>query len=82
MMKSAVYSKTIWFSLLVMALQFLENNASWFQSLVPDSYGELAGYGIGIIIAILRLVTSKGIGKEKPKPRTAPKLNDRDLKGF
>ena len=66
-------SKTMWFGFLVMAATWLANNTSVIQDLVPDQYDELAGYAIGIVIWVLRYVTTqpleeKGVDVRKVHP--------------
>lgn len=82
--KNIFKSKTMGFALLVMLIQFLDSNSHWFQSLVPDNYGEVAGYAIGLIIAGLRLATVKPVvlPNKVPKFSKSPKFDNEGLKDF
>lgn len=53
-------SKTVWFSILVMALGIVEVNFPMLQDLLGDHYG-LSFIAISIIMGILRMVTVKPI---------------------
>ena len=95
--KGAFRSKTIWFGAAVMIGTWLSQNTDLIQSFIPDRYDELAGYFIGIMIWVLRYITTeplqeKAIDTKKThpptkKPTASDVLNnslnvDNDLKDF
>jgi hypothetical protein len=51
-------SKTMWFSLLLVVFGALLDNFSYLQSIIDQKYYGLLLVGIGIIVAILRFLTT------------------------
>ena len=61
MTKSAMHSKTMWFSLALVILGALYDNFSYIQNIIdPRLYGVLL-IVIGIAVAILRFITTDSI---------------------
>lgn len=57
--------KTILFSLMVTVLGFLEAfDITQFADFIPDNYEPLALSLIGVIVAVLRLVTKTPVGQK------------------
>lgn len=57
--------KTILFSLVVTVLGFLEAfDVTQFAQYIPDNYEPLAISVIGVIVAVLRLITKTPVGKK------------------
>jgi len=54
-------SKTMWFSLLLVIFGALFDNLSYVQNIIDPRYYGLLLITIGVIVAILRFVTSKPI---------------------
>ena len=54
-------SKTMWFSLALVVFGALFDNFSYVQNLIDPQYYGLCFIGIGVIVAVLRFVTSKPI---------------------
>ena len=54
-------SKTMWFSLLLVVFGALFDNFSYVQNLIDPKYYGLCLIGIGIVVAVLRFITSKPI---------------------
>lgn len=63
-MKRARRSKTMWFALALVILGALMDNLSYIQHLIAPEYYGLVMIGIGIIVAILRFITTDAIGRE------------------
>lgn len=63
-MKRARKSKTMWFALALVILGALMDNLSYLQSIIDPQYYGLIMIGIGIIVAILRFITTDAIGRE------------------
>lgn len=63
-MKRARKSKTMWFALLLVVLGALMDNLSYLQSIIDPQYYGLIMIAIGIIVAILRFVSTETIGQE------------------
>jgi len=54
-------SKTMWFSLALVVFGALFDNLSYVQNIIDPKYYGVILIGIGVIVAILRFVTSKPI---------------------
>jgi len=54
-------SKTMWFSLLLVIFGALFDNLSYVQNIIDPRYYGLLLITIGVIVAILRFITSKPI---------------------
>ena len=54
-------SKTMWFSLLLVIFGTLFDNLSYVQNIIDPRYYGLLLITIGVIVAVLRFVTSKPI---------------------
>lgn len=63
-MKRARRSKTMWFALALVILGALMDNLSYLQSIIDPQYYGLLMIGIGIVVAILRFITTDAIGRE------------------
>ena len=63
-MKRARKSKTMWFALALVILGALMDNLSYLQNLIDPQYYGLIMIAIGIIVAILRFITTDAIGRE------------------
>lgn len=63
-MKRARKSKTMWFALALVILGALMDNLSYIRNLIDPQYYGLVAIAIGIIVAILRFVTTDAIGRE------------------
>ena len=63
-MKRARKSKTMWFALALVILGALMDNLSYLQSIIDPQYYGLIMIAIGIIVAILRFITTDAIGRE------------------
>jgi len=57
-MKKSYQSKTMWFSLLLVIFGALFDNFSYLQSVINDKYYGILLVSIGIIVAVLRFVTT------------------------
>ena len=60
-MKAMHKSKTMWFSFALVIFGALFDNFSYVQNLIDPKYYGISLIGIGIIVAILRFITSKPI---------------------
>ncbi len=63
-MTRARKSKTMWFALLLVVLGALMDNLSYLQNLIDPQYYGILVIAIGIIVAVLRFVTTDAIGRE------------------
>ena len=54
-------SKTMWFSLLLVILGALMDNISYLQNIIDPKYYGILLVAIGIIVAILRFITTQPI---------------------
>ena len=54
-------SRTMWFSLLLVIFGALADNFSYVQNIIDPKYYGVILIGIGVIVAVLRFVTSKPI---------------------
>lgn len=63
-MKRARKSKTMWFALALVILGALMDNLSYIQNIIDPQYYGLLVIVIGIIVAVLRFVTTDAIGRE------------------
>jgi hypothetical protein len=62
-MKSMTRSKTLWFSLALVLFGALMDNLQHLQSVIsPQYYGSIMIF-VGIIVAVLRFVTSQPLDK-------------------
>ena len=52
-------SKTIWFGVMLMLANWLNNNISTIQGWVPEQYNDLILYAVGLIVWILRYFTKE-----------------------
>jgi hypothetical protein len=57
-------SKTMWFALALVVLGALMDNLSYLQNIIDQRYYGIIVIAIGIIVAILRFITTDAIGKE------------------
>jgi len=60
-MKAMHKSKTMWFSLALVIFGSLADNFSYVQNIIDPKYYGISFIAIGIIVAVLRFVTSKPI---------------------
>lgn len=63
-MKRAAKSKTMWFALLLVVFGALMDNLTYLQSIIDPQYYGAIMIAIGIVVAILRFITTQQIGKE------------------
>lgn len=63
-MKRARKSKTMWFALALVILGALMDNLSYLQNLIDPQYYGVIMIAIGIIVAILRFISTDAIGRE------------------
>lgn len=63
-MKRARRSKTMWFALLLVVLGALMDNLSYIQHLIAPEYYGVIVIAIGVVVAILRYITTDAIGRE------------------
>ena len=61
MRKQIHKSKTMWFSLALVVLGALMDNFSYLQSIIDPQYYGVILVAIGIIVAILRFITTEPI---------------------
>jgi hypothetical protein len=61
MMRSALKSKTLWFSVSLAVLGVLEQQFSLVEHLLPEEYRGLALIGVGVTVAVLRIVTTESV---------------------
>lgn len=52
------HSKTMWFSLLLVIFGAIEAGFPYLQSIIDEKYYGLLLVGIGVIVAILRFITT------------------------
>ena len=57
-MKRMAHSKTMWFSLLLVVFGALLDNFSYLQSVIDQKYYGILLVSIGIIVAVLRFITT------------------------
>jgi hypothetical protein len=57
-MKKMTHSKTMWFSLALVIFGALFDNFSYLQSVISEKYYGIILVAIGIIVAILRFVST------------------------
>ena len=57
-MKRMRQSKTMWFSLALVIFGALFDNFSYLQSIINERYYGILLVGIGVIVAILRFITT------------------------
>lgn len=60
-MKRMRHSKTMWFSIALVVFGALMDNFSYLQNLIDPKYYGFGFIAIGIIVAILRFVTTQPI---------------------
>lgn len=58
-MKSTAKSRTMWFSLALVIFGALADNFSYVQDLINPKYYGVSFIAIGIIVAVLRFVTTQ-----------------------
>ena len=57
-MKRMSHSRTMWFSLLLVVFGALFDNFSYLQSVINEKYYGIILVGIGVIVAVLRFLTT------------------------
>ena len=55
-------SKTMWFALLLVILGFVADNFSYVQSVIDPKYYGISYIFIGVVVAVLRFVTTQPLG--------------------
>jgi hypothetical protein len=60
----ALKSKTMWFSLLLVLFGALMDNSVYLKDLIPPQYFSLIMVTIGVICALLRMVTTQPLDKK------------------
>ena len=63
-MTRARKSKTMWFALALVVFGALMDNLSYLQNIIDQRFYGIIVIAIGIIVAILRFITTDAIGKE------------------
>ena len=63
-LKKILRSKTMLFSLLLVVFGVIEANLSLFRDAIPPQYWGLVVTGIGVIVAVLRFVTTTSIDEK------------------
>jgi len=56
--RGAMHSKTMWFSLALMILGVVYENFSYVQNIIDPSLYGIILIGIGIVVAVLRFITT------------------------
>ena len=54
-------SKTMWFALLLVVLGFVADNFNYVQSVIDPKYYGVSYIAIGVIVAVLRFVTTTSL---------------------
>lgn len=62
-MKRMTRSKTLWFSLALVIFGALMDNLQYLQSVIDQKYYGVIMIGVGIIVAVLRFITTEGVNK-------------------
>lgn len=62
----SAFSKTVWFSFILMGVNWLNNNGDSVTSLFPKEYNELVLYGVGGLVLLLRWITTKPVSEKTP----------------
>ena len=62
-MKRMTRSKTLWFSLALVVFGALMDNLQYLQSAIDQKYYGVIMIGVGVIVAILRFITTEGLRK-------------------
>jgi len=57
-MKRMTHSKTMWFSLLLVIFGALEAGFPYLQNIIDPKYYGILLVGIGVIVAVLRFITT------------------------
>ncbi len=57
-------SKTMWFSLALVIFGALFDNFSYVQNSIDPKYYGLCFIGIGVIVAVLRFITTQPLGEK------------------
>ena len=57
-MKRMTHSRTMWFSLALVVFGALFDNFSYLQSVISEKYYGIILVGIGVVVAILRFITT------------------------
>ena len=60
-MKAMHKSRTMWFSLLLVIFGALADNFSYVQNIIDPKYYGISFIAIGVIVAVLRFVTTQPI---------------------
>lgn len=60
----ALKSKTMWFSLLIVIFGALMDNSVYLKDLIPPQYFSLIMIAIGVICALLRMVTTQPLNQK------------------
>ena len=77
------FSSTMWFGFLIMLMNWLNNNTALLQGLVPEQYDDLVLYGVGLIIWLLRWITTKPIEDKLPRHKDPlTEALNKELDGF
>ena len=57
-------SRTMWFSLLLVIFGALMDNFSYVQNIIDPKYYGISFIAIGVIVAVLRFVTTQPLGEK------------------
>ena len=63
-MMGAMRSKTMWFSLALVVLGVVYDNFSYVQNIIDPKYYGILLVAIGIVVAILRFITTQPINEK------------------
>ena len=57
-------SKTMWFALALVVLGFVADNFSYVQNIIDPRFYGVSYIAIGVIVAVLRFVTTQPLGEK------------------
>jgi hypothetical protein len=74
--RGAKYSKTVWLGLTLAAAGFLEAQFRMVEHLIPEEYRGVALMGVGMLVVVLRFLTTMPVEDLAPEPETPTADND------
>jgi len=57
-------SKTMWFALFLVVLGFVADNFNYVQNVIDPRYYGISYIAIGVVVAVLRFVTTQPLSKK------------------
>ncbi len=66
----SAFSKTVWFALLLMFVNWVQNNTGVIAALFPTEYNELVLYVVGGIVILFRWITTQPVEDKLPSRAT------------